>query len=390
MTTPEVAKDLFAEAQAAFTPVVVALNDDDGKRLNKAFINTLQSIDVPGCAVNLSDILLADKEHKAKHGNGSTFARMEVLFPAYNNSIAADANNAVRAKAERLWTAKIELQRLIKTVERAGRAFLVAVVEDTWLLPLKEEATFYNKVPLQDFFARLKGVSGGLEDTKIVSLLSATLGWWADNPRVPEYVNCLEDTHKKLVRAKIPINDKWLVSIATGLLLAAGSFPEQRPNWDSLPRANKTWSAWKTTFRSHQITLEREQQVTGERGNVFGSAAAAISIHRITATTAKPGAHNTPNALAFHAVSVTSTSPASDLALQALDGHLDRMADAATNSGLTLSQLTDDNAWLAAATSTQYQTIKNLLTDIKLSSSPNPRSSSTGAGAGAGATNDNT
>ena len=57
------------------------------------------------------------------------------------------------------------------------------------------------------------------------------------------------------------------------------------------------------------------------------------------------------------------------------------MADAATNSGLTLSQLTDANAGLAAATSTQYQTIKKLLTNIKFSSSPNPRSSSTGAGA---------
>ena len=63
------------------------------------------------------------------------------------------------------------------------------------------------------------------------------------------------------------------------------------------------------------------------------------------------------------------------------------MDDAATNSVLTLFQLTDDNARLAVATSKQYETIKKLLTDIKLSSSsPNPRSSSTGAGAGA--TND--
>ena len=138
MTTPEVAKDLFAEAQAAFTPVVGAPNDDNAKHLNEAFINALQSIYVPGGAIDLSDILLTDEEHKANHGDGSTFARMEVPLPAYNDSIAADANNAVRTKAERLWTAKMELQRLIKTVERAGRAFLVAVVEDTWLLPIKE------------------------------------------------------------------------------------------------------------------------------------------------------------------------------------------------------------------------------------------------------------
>ena len=73
------------------------------------FVNALQSIDVPGGAVDLSGILLLDKDHKAKHGGDKTFKRMEVPLQAYDNSIAVDANNAVRAKAERLWTAKIEL-----------------------------------------------------------------------------------------------------------------------------------------------------------------------------------------------------------------------------------------------------------------------------------------
>ena len=68
MTTPKDAKNLFAEAQAAITPVVGAPNNDDVKRLNKALINALQLTDVPGGAVDLSDILLTDDEHKAKHG----------------------------------------------------------------------------------------------------------------------------------------------------------------------------------------------------------------------------------------------------------------------------------------------------------------------------------
>ena len=77
---------------------------------------------------------------------------MSIPLPPYDNSIASDATNAVRAKSERLWTAKIGIQTLIKTVERAGRALLIAVVEGTWLLPLKEETTYYNKVLLRDFF----------------------------------------------------------------------------------------------------------------------------------------------------------------------------------------------------------------------------------------------
>ena len=168
--------------QAAFPPRVGAPNDDDIKRLTEAFINALQSIDVPGGAIYLSNLLLSDVKHETKHGNGKTFERMAVPLPAYYNSIASNATNAVCAKAERLWTAKIGLQTLIKTVERAGCTFLIAVVEDTWILPLKEETTFYNQVPLRDFFLRLKGGSGGLEATDIVSLLSATLGWWAKDP----------------------------------------------------------------------------------------------------------------------------------------------------------------------------------------------------------------
>ena len=152
------------------------------------------------------------------------------------------------------------------------------------------------------------------------------LGWWANDPRVPEYINRLEDAQKKLVQAKLLIDDKWLAAIATGSLLAAGIFPKQRPDWDSLPRTNKTWAAWKTTFRSHQLTLEREQRATGERGDVFGRAAATITSHGITAATATVGALITPNTLAFHAASTTATTPTGDFALQALDSHLDRMA----------------------------------------------------------------
>ena len=63
---------------------------------------------------------------------------METPLKYYNNAISADATNAVRAKAERLWTAKIDLQQLVKTVKRAGRAFVKAVVKETCILPLKE------------------------------------------------------------------------------------------------------------------------------------------------------------------------------------------------------------------------------------------------------------
>ena len=182
--------------------------------------------------------------------------------------------------------------------------------------------TFYNKVPLRDFFDRLKNGSGGLEATDIVSILSSMLGWWANEPRVPEYMNRLEDAQKKSIRANLPISDMWLAAIPTGLLLASGSFPKQRPGWVRLPCANKMWDAWRATFRAHQLTLKRKQRATGERGGVFGSAATAINIHSITASMATPGALLTPDTLAHHAASAAAYQPAGEFSLQALDVHL--------------------------------------------------------------------
>ena len=128
------------------------------------------------------------------------------------------------------------------------------------------------------------------------------------------------------------------------------------------------WDSWSTTFCAHQLTLERKQRATGERGDVFRSAAAEVSIHSITDTTATPDALLTPDTLAHHADSLGAYQSAGEFALQALNGHHDWMADAATNSGLTLHHLTNANACLASATTNQYNAITKLLLEIKLRS----------------------
>ena len=88
------------EAQSAFALFTGAPNDDNFKRLYEAFVNSLQFIDVPGGEVDLSDILLSDDNHKNKHA-GRTFDQMKTPLKYYDDGIAADATNAVRAKTKR-------------------------------------------------------------------------------------------------------------------------------------------------------------------------------------------------------------------------------------------------------------------------------------------------
>ena len=59
MKTTEVAQELFKDAQSDFTPIVGAPNDNDVKCLTEAFINALQSIDVPGALDRLDQVFKA-------------------------------------------------------------------------------------------------------------------------------------------------------------------------------------------------------------------------------------------------------------------------------------------------------------------------------------------
>ena len=53
----------------------------------------------------------------------------------------------------------------------------------------------------------LANSSGGLEATNIIGLQALMLGWWSEDPRVPKFINRLEDVQKKSLRTKLPITD---------------------------------------------------------------------------------------------------------------------------------------------------------------------------------------
>jgi hypothetical protein len=269
-------------------------------------------------------------------------------MPAYDPTIAADATDAVRVKAEREWTAKADRQRLIRAAEH-GRTFLTTIVEDTWLLSLKSPTTFYNKVTLQDMLQHLATSTAGLEATDIVTLLVDMQSWWEEDPRVPEYINKLEDAQKKALRAALPITNEWLVATASKSLLSAGSFPTQRTVWDSKLPAAKTWAAWKQWARESQLTIEPEQRASGARGDTFGSAAAAYQYHRPTPTSGFAGA------------AVRSSLPSS-FEEQFASGIMDALASAATNEKAVLDNLVASNKVLSELTAKKITAIEQLLT----------------------------
>ena len=49
--------------------------------------------------------------------------------------------------------------------------------------------------------------SGGLEATDIVSLIKQMMDFWNSDHRISEYINKMEDSQKKSIRAGLPITD---------------------------------------------------------------------------------------------------------------------------------------------------------------------------------------
>jgi hypothetical protein len=74
----------------------------------------------------------------------------------------------------------------------------------------------------------------------------------------------LEDAQKKATRAGMPIADVKLVMMASVAVLAAQHFPREVDNWEGLPSASRTWTAWKTAFRLAHV--KRQQQILASGG----------------------------------------------------------------------------------------------------------------------------
>ena len=172
--------------------------------------------------------------------------------------------------------------------------------------------------------------------------------WWAEDPRLPEFINRFNDAQKKATRASLPITDNWLASVATSALLSEKSFPNDHPYWDGLVPSAQTWTAWKLKFFPLHSAMEREIWDFFQRGDSFGFANLAMAYQGITVATPT---HPT-----------TGQGPSSTDYMALFDGHFDNLA-AATNSGAALDQL-------AATTTMQYAEIKPLLTALKTTYRP--------------------
>ena len=134
----------------------------------------------------------------------------------------------------------------------------------------------------------------------------------------------LEDTQKKSKRANMPIADAELFVTALAAVLAVQHFPREVDDWEGLPAASRTWTAWKMAFSLAQLKHQR-QILAAKGGEPLGGAHAVLPV------------------------------------IGKMEAALDNLALAATNNTTVLQQLTAANLALTTMVATLTATNKKLV-----------------------------
>jgi hypothetical protein len=298
---------------------------------------------------SLVGILTDATRYAANHG-GATFVH-PLRLPLYNATITDNATTVVRVRAESAHQAKLNDYTSFDAAKRGVAKFLHKVVDEVWYNNLKDADIFYTKVTACKIIAFLDANSRGLHAIDMISLRTNMHNYYTQADGIPQYINMLEDAQKKATRAGMPIANIKLVMMASAAVLAAQHFPREVDDWEGLPSASRTWTAWKTAFCLTHV--KRQQQILASGGGEpLGRAHGVIPAAVPVIGHLKTALDNLALA-STKDIAVLQQLIAANLALTAtitlLTATNKKMVDAATRWGGTLAA-TPGRGWTQAAT----------------------------------------
>ena len=276
--------------------------------------------------------------------NVTTFDRMLAPLAAYNPDITVF--EVYHCAVEQKWSTKLTNQIIIQSTNYGVRRFILHIVKDTWTCRLKDIETFYLRITPLSLHKILAKHGRGMNISDVIMLLLCLPYFWKINTCVLEYINTMEDVQKKALWSGIPFSDELLAAFATHSLLAAKSFPKDRPEWNGKPATEQTWKKWTRYFGPLHFALEWVTKELTVRGGIFGTAAAAITIHGISPSDQISGSDMG-----------TGRGGLAQTIIEQFYVHFYSLASAATDSNVVLRRLT-------AFTTTQYDEITKILGKI--------------------------
>ena len=169
----------------------------------------------------------------------------------------------VRACSEANYAILIRDYASYEAAERAMAKFICDSVDEIWYRDLRHARSFYTNVMAKQLLDHLDANCGGLHPSELVSLPTEMLNYYAEADGIPEYINKHEEAQRKLAHTNLPMSDDQLLAIASTSVLASKHFPQPTDEWEALPRASKTWTAWKAHYRAAHLVCKHQMLAAG-------------------------------------------------------------------------------------------------------------------------------
>jgi hypothetical protein len=193
-----------------FLPIAGQPTDKDLARINDALAPILLKVtyDHANSVQNLWGLIT--NTNRYLHHYGLAFVCPATRPAVYDPAIAEGASCVELTRAEASWAARIQDYKAYEVAESGVKAFIKAVVKDTWIRDLLDPEMFYSIVTALKLLNHLRDRSGGLHALDMVLLNIQMSQYYKGTPIIPEYIQLLKDAQRKAARAGLPVTNQTL------------------------------------------------------------------------------------------------------------------------------------------------------------------------------------
>ena len=184
----------------------------------------------------MSVAILSDDAYQ--RSQATTFNHMLDLISSYDTRITMFEEEHCTEKHK--WSVKLTNHSIIWSTERGANEFVLHVVKDTWNRRTKNTVPFFLRISPLALIKLLTEHDGGINHADVIMLLLRLPSLWMSNPRVPKYINTMEDVQTKALQAGLTLLDELLAAFANHSLLTTNSLPKDLPEWYGKPATDKT------------------------------------------------------------------------------------------------------------------------------------------------------
>ena len=153
-----------------------ALTNVDVERIRRAVVKLIHSFYYHENHDSLSRLTKPEGKYTSRIGH--VFDRLkDINANDYNPSMPSDPNNQNMRKKEGILKAQKSRAILVAISDAEAHRFILAVMEETWVIYIEDLDTYYNEVTARQLLDHLAKNCNGLNNTDVVDIYLTMPKW---------------------------------------------------------------------------------------------------------------------------------------------------------------------------------------------------------------------